>query len=151
MYLNFKVEVPACEGGISRKTIKGTTYIYYEHGRKYYKDRGYTVPQCTSIGKLCEDEPGMMIPNGNYLKFFPDAELLEELPVSVRSGCLKIGVYLVIKKVMEHYKLDEEIKRIIGKEAGLFLDLATYVIVRKTMRCSIIRIMRMTTRFSRRR
>lgn len=129
MYLNFKVEVPASEGGISRKIIKGTTYIYYEHGRKYYKDRGYTVPQCTSIGKLCEDEPGMMIPNGNYLKFFPDVELPEELPVSVRSGCLKIGAYLVIKKVMEHYKLDEEIKRIIGKDAGLFLDLAAYVIV----------------------
>lgn len=129
MYLNIKVEVPASEGGISRKTIRGTTYIYYEHGRKYYKDRGYTVPQCTSIGKLCEDEPGMMIPNGNYLKFFPDAELPEELPVCVRSGCLKIGAYLVIKKVMEHYKLEEEIKRIIGKGAGLFLDLAAYVIV----------------------
>lgn len=129
MYLNFKVEIPAPEGGISRKTIKGTTYIYYEHGRKYYSDKGYTVPQCTSIGKLCEDEPGMMIPNGNYLKFFPDVELPEELPVSVRSGCLKAGTYLVIKKVIEHYKLDEEIKRIIGKDAGLFLDLAAYVIV----------------------
>ena len=44
MYLYFKVEVPASEGGISRKTIKGTTYIYYEHGRKYYSDKGYTVP-----------------------------------------------------------------------------------------------------------
>ena len=129
MYLNFKVEIPASEGGISRKTIKGTTYIYYEHGRKYYSDKGYTVPQCTSIGKLCEDEPGVMIPNGNYLKFFPDVELPEELPVSVRSGCLKAGTYLVIKKVIEHYKLDEEIKRIIGKDAGLFLDLAAYVIV----------------------
>lgn len=129
MYLDFKVEVPASKGGISRKTIKGTTYIYYEHGRKYYPDKGYTVPQCTSIGKLCEDEPGMMIPNGNYLKFFPDAKLPEELPVSVRSGCLKAGAYLVIKKVMEHYRLDEEIKRIIGKDAGLFLDLVAYVIV----------------------
>lgn len=29
---------------------------------------------------------------------------------------------------MEHYKLDEEIKRIIGKNARLFLDLAAYVI-----------------------
>lgn len=47
MYLNFKVEVSASRGGISRKIIRGTTYIYYEHGRKYYKDRGYTVPQRT--------------------------------------------------------------------------------------------------------
>ncbi len=56
MYLHFKVEVPASGGGISRKTIKGTTYIYYEHGRRYYSDKGYTVPQCTSIRKLCENE-----------------------------------------------------------------------------------------------
>lgn len=69
MYLNFMVEVSAFEGGILRKPIKGTTYIYYEHGRKYYSEKEYTVPQCTSIGKLCEDEPGMRIPNGNYLKF----------------------------------------------------------------------------------
>lgn len=69
MYLNFKVEVPAFEGGISRKTIKGTPYIYYEHGRKYYSDKVYAVVQCTSIGKLCEVKPGMMIPNGYYLKF----------------------------------------------------------------------------------
>lgn len=30
----------------------------------------------------------MMYPNANYLKFFPEAELSEELPLSVRSGCL---------------------------------------------------------------
>ena len=129
MYLRFRVEVPVSENGISKKTIKGTTYVYYEHGRKYYSDKGYTVPQCTSIGKLCDDDPTMMYPNGNYLKFFPDAELPEELPVSTRSGCLKIGAYIVIKKVIEHYKLDEEIEHIIGKDAGLFLDLAAYVIV----------------------
>ena len=72
-----------------------------------------------------------MYPNGNYLKFFPDAELPEELPVSNRSGCLKIGAYIVIKKIIGHYKLDEEIGKIIGKDAGLFLDLAAYVIVAK--------------------
>lgn len=129
MYLNFKVEIPKQESGISKKIIKGTTYIYYEHGRKYYADRKYTVPQCTSIGKACEDDPLMMIPNGNYLKFFPDAELPEELPVSTRSGCLKIGAYLVIRKVIEYYKLEERIGEIIGKDAGLFLDLAAYTIV----------------------
>ena len=129
MYLNFKVEIPKQKSGISKKKIKGTTYIYYEYGRNYYADRQYTVPQCTSIGKACEDDPGMMIPNGNYLKFFPDAELPEELPASTRSGCLKIGAYLVIRKVMAHYRLEERIGEIIGKDAGLFLDLAAYAIV----------------------
>ena len=129
MYLNITVETPAVGNGISYKPIKGTKYVYYEHGRRYDPKKGYTVPQTTSIGKICEDDGTRMYPNGNYLKFFPDAELPEELPVSNRSGCLKIGTYVVIKKIIEHYKLDEEIGKIIGKDAGLFLDLAAYVIV----------------------
>ena len=129
MYLNFTVEIPDLKTGISRKKIKGTTYIYYEYGRKYYSDKKYTVSQCTSIGKMCEDNPSAMIPNTNYLKFFPDAELPEELPVSTRSGCLKIGSYLVIKKVIEYYKLNQKIGDIIKKDSGLFLDLAAYAIV----------------------
>ena len=85
MYLNFEVELPDQKTGISKKKIKGTTYIYYEYGRKYLADRKYNVPQCTSIGKLSDNDPSMMIPNSNYLKFFPDAELPVELPESVRS------------------------------------------------------------------
>jgi len=129
MYLNITVETPAVGNGISHKPIKGAKYVYYEHGRRYDTKKGYTVPQTTSIGKICENDVTRMYPNGNYLKFFPDAELPEELPVSNRSGCLKIGAYIVIKKIVEYYKLDEEIRKIIGKDAGLFLDLAAYVIV----------------------
>ena len=129
MYLGFSVKIPENQTGISRKKIKGTTYIYYEHGRKYYADKQYTVPQCTSIGKMCEDDPDMMIPNGNYLKFFPDTELPEELPVSSRSGCLKIGAWLVIRKVIQHYKLEDRIRGIVEKDSGLFFDLAAYTIV----------------------
>lgn len=129
MYLNLKVEIPALETGISKKTIKGTTYVYYEHGRKYYSDKQYTVPQCTTIGKLCEDDPTMMWPNGNFLVFFPDVELPDELPASTRSGCLKIGSWLVIRKVIAYYRLNERLYEIIGKDAGLFLDLAAYAIV----------------------
>ena len=129
MYLGFSVKIPKNQTGISKKKIKGTTYIYYEHGRKYYAEKQYTVPQCTSIGKMCEDAPDMMIPNGNYLKFFPDAELPEELPASSRSGCLKIGAWLVIRKVIQHYKLEERIGEIIEKDSGLFFDLAAYTIV----------------------
>lgn len=129
MYLNITIKIPDLRNGISKKNIKGTTYIYYEHGRKYYSDKGYTVPQCTSIGKVCEDDNTMMYPNGNFLKFFPEVELPEEMSVSARSGCLKLGAYLVIRKIIKHYKLDEEIRSIIGKDAGLLLDLAAYVIV----------------------
>ncbi len=129
MYQNIRVKIPQLKTGISRKKIKGTTYIYYEYGRKYYPDKKYTVPQCTSIGKLCDDDADMMIPNRNYLKYFPDEDMPDELPSHVRSGCLKIGAWLVIRKVIKHYKLEERISEIIGKDSGLFLDLAAYAII----------------------
>lgn len=129
MYLNTTVKIPELKTGITKKKIKGTIYIYYEYGRKYYSDKRYNVSQCTSIGKACEDDPGMMIPNGNFLKYFPDIELPEKLPVSVRSGCIKIGSWLAIKKVIKYYKLDERLFDIIGDKNGLFLDLAAYTVV----------------------
>ena len=129
MYLDFMIKIPEEESGISKKTIKGTTYVYYEYGRKYIAEKKYNIPQCTSVGKISTEDPTMMIPNGNYLKYFPDAELPEELPESVRSGCLRIGSYLIIKKIIRYYKLEEKLEGIIGKDTGLFLDLATYAIV----------------------
>ena len=129
MYLRFSIKIPDDIKGLSKKKISGTTYIYYEHGRKYSAEKQYTVPQCTSIGKVCEDDPSMMIPNTNYLKFFPDADLPEELPASTRSGCIRIGAWIVIRKILQHYKLDEKMAGIIGEGCGLFLDLAAYSIV----------------------
>ena len=129
MYLKSAVKIPDVKAGISEKTIKGTTYIYYEHGRTYNTHKKYTVPQCTSIGKKVKDEPSMMFPNENYLKYFPDELLPEELPVSTRSGCVKIGAWLVIRKVIQHYKLEERLSAIIGEDSGLFLDLAAYTII----------------------
>ena len=42
MYLNCKVKIPPeADGKISVKTIKGTPYVYYEHGRVYHKDKQY--------------------------------------------------------------------------------------------------------------
>ena len=130
MYLKSTVKIPELESGISEKKIKGTTYIYYEYGRKYYPNKKYTVPQCTSIGKKSPDDSSMMYPNDNYLKFFPDEILPEELPVSTRSGCIKVGAWIVIRKVIRYYKLEEKLSELIGEEnAGLFLDLAAYSII----------------------
>ena len=130
MYLKSTVKIPELESGISEKTIKGITYIYYEYGRKYYPEKKYTVPQCTSIGKKAPDDPSMMFPNDNYLKYFPGEMLPEELPVSTRSGCIKAGAWIVIRKVIQYYKLEEKLSEIIGEEnTGLFLDLAAYSII----------------------
>ena len=50
MYFDFLVKVPYEEGGITTKPNGGTTYVYYEVGREYKKDKKYNVPQRVGIG-----------------------------------------------------------------------------------------------------
>lgn len=129
MYADFRVRIPSEKGKITRKTIKGTTYIYYQLDRVYNADKKYSEPKCTTIGKVCVDDSAMMIPNSKYLIYFPDAALPEAKAASSRSSCLRIGSYLIIRKIIAEYHLDEMLKDIIGDESDLFLDLATYSIV----------------------
>jgi hypothetical protein len=117
MCANFKVKIPDDKTGISRKKIKGVTYIYFAYGREYNPDKKYTVPKCTSIGKCAEDEPDMMYPNNNFLKYFPGADIQEEeQEEAYRSGCLHIGTYLVLRRIITEYHLDEILGDIIGRD-----------------------------------
>ena len=129
MYMDFLVDIPVEEVGISLKTIKGTTYVYYTDGRKYNSEKKYTVPHTTSIGKCAEGLPDKMYPNSNFLTFFPMVELPTEREVAYRSGCLRIGAFLVIRKLIAELRVDELLGNLLGKDSGLFLDLATYTII----------------------
>ena len=130
MYLNQPVKIPENVSGITRKTIKHVTYVYYAYDRKYDPKKKYSVPKNTTIGKCVEGNPDMMYPNTNFLKFFPDAALPEETESKVcRSSCLKTGAYLVLKKIITAYGLDTMLQTILGKDSDLFLDLAIYTII----------------------
>ena len=88
MYLDYEVKIPDYRHEITRKTIRGITYIYYAYDRKYSLDKHYTVPKNTTIGKCLDASAETMYPNTNFLKYFPEAELPEtrelliEVPVS---------------------------------------------------------------------
>ena len=130
MYMNFLVKIPTGENGITIKNIKGTTYVYYAYERKYDPDKKYSVPKTTSIGRRDDEHLDMMYPNANYMKFFPDIEIPEELEGDTsRSSCLNVGAFFVIRKIIASYHIDEMVNRIVGKDAGLFLDLAAYSIL----------------------
>ena len=128
MYLDCKIRIPEARGKITVKSIQNAQYVYYETGRVYNKEKKYNSPKRTCIGKRVNDQPAFMYPNDKFLRFFP-RELLPTERDGYRSGCLRIGAYLVIRKIIAEYKLDIMISRIIGKDAGLFLDLAAYAII----------------------
>ena len=130
MFLDYKVPIPDSPGKIVRKNRGGNTYIEYEYDRSYDATKQYTYPKRASIGRLDPDDPTKMTPNENYLKYFPDEDIPETKERTTRSSCLRIGAWLVIRRIMEEYKLSDTLgKYVKAKDLGLLLDLAAYSII----------------------
>lgn len=129
MYCDYKVKIPVSDGGITVKKINGTGYVYYTTGRVYSPEGKRSNPVRVVIGKQNKEDSALMNPNEKYLIFFAD-KMPEELQIEPkRSSCLHIGAYYVIRKIIAEYRLDKIIEEIVGKDTGLFLDLAAYAII----------------------
>ena len=133
MFYDVKVPIPE-QKGISTKRKDKRVYVYQLKERYYNKDKKYTVPIYTLIGKRCPSEPSLMFPNDDYMKLFPNNPYLsvDEIPGFERSSSLIVGPYIIINKIVDDYKLDTILKSIIGNDYGLLLDLASYMIVEES-------------------
>ena len=129
MYLNTTVKIPEIKGKIIFKKKSGTTYVQYQYGSEYKSERKYAVPLRVIVGKKSEDDPSLMIPNEKFQIYFPDVELPDELPFAYRSCCLKIGTCVIIRKVLDEYRLQQMLKKLFGDDTGLILDLIAYLII----------------------
>jgi len=130
MYLDCLVDIPDVQGKITTRPINGTRYVYYEYDRDYNPKTQKTNPRRATIGKLSDANPSQMQPNDKFLLYFPEAEFSEERSRSQRSSCLRIGAYVVIRKIIEEYDLKALLGHYLAeKDVGLFLDLAAYTIV----------------------
>lgn len=130
MYYHFLVKIPENTGKISKNKRGDTTYIEYTYSRKYHPEKKYNVPQRTTIGKLSADNPTMMYPNPNFEKYFPDVVLPEESEnSSSRSSCIRVGAFMIIRKIIEDYKLPYHLYGWDDRGKGLLLDLAAYSII----------------------
>ena len=130
MYLDFLVKIPISGGKITYRKKGETDYVYYEYTRIYQKGSNITNPKRVTIGKRDKDDPTMMLPNENYLKYFPDEDLPEVNERTKRSSCLRIGAWLVIRKIIQEYKFTDILGKYINKkDIGLVLDLAAYSII----------------------
>ena len=130
IYLNSLVKIPNSKGKITRAEKGDAVYIYYEYERNYNHEKKYNVPKRAAIGKQAKDDETMMLPNLNFLKYFPNEMMPDEMGAGERSSCLRIGAYIVINSIMEAYRLPEIIGNYFGaRDAGLLLDLVAYSIV----------------------
>lgn len=133
MFADNLVKIPNVPGKIARQTRKtkagATVYILYEKGRTYNPQKKYNVPERVCIGKLCTEKPELMYPNGAYFELFPEAIEVSKQANALRSCALQIGSFIVIDRILTHYKLKDIAAKWFGNDGGLFLDLAAYMIV----------------------
>ena len=130
MFLKYKVDIPVVPGKLVRKNRGGHIYIEYEYDRIYDPVKQYTYPKRASIGRVDPEDPTRMTPNENFLKYFPDAEIPEEIDRSDRSPYLNIGSYVVLHKLIQDCKLKEILSEYMDeKDTGFLLDLACYSII----------------------
>ncbi len=137
MYSTVPVPIPQREKGLSIKKIGNVRYVYFNTAYKYSAQTKKTSPQSKSIGKVIEGRPGMMYPNENFYRYFPEeaAEYLAPGDTSIDPACearessvrqlweVKVGGTIVIDAVLKRLKLKPLIRHIFGKRTELFLDL----------------------------
>jgi hypothetical protein len=130
MYLDFLVKIPDAPGKITYRQKGSAKYMEFEYDRVYDSRKKYTVVRRATCGKVSAADSTMMQPNENFLRYFPDAEIPEEKDRTVRSSCLRIGAYVVIKKLMNDYGIPQMLREYFGeRDLGLFLDFAAYSII----------------------
>lgn len=130
MYLNLLVKVPNAPGKLTLTKKADTTYVYYEIDRVYDPQKKYTYPKRVTIGKLSKADPEKMQPNENFLKYFSHEELPEIDERAVRSSCLRIGTFVVIRQLLKDAGIPSILEKYFSsKDMGLLLDLAAYSII----------------------
>ena len=131
MYLNSLVRIPDVHGKI---TISRKRYVMYEIGREYIAKRKYNIPKRVTIGKLAADsenetDPEMMYPTEWFSAYFPGACPENQRMEAARSGCLRIGTVLAVKKILEDEGILLAVKTFGTREAELLLDFSLCVLV----------------------
>ncbi len=131
MYYKNTVKIPLDSKKVVFQKRKDQAYVLFEVEREYSEEKKYTFPKRVMIGKRCTEDATLMHPNDKYYQIFPDAPQVEEHEEVERSCCLKIGSYAVINQIYKDYGLDKILQKRFGDNAGLFMDLASYLIVKE--------------------
>lgn len=74
MFLNKPTLIPKIRGKITFQKKGNSTYVLYDIGRQYDPNRKYCLKSRTMIGVQIPGRPEMMLPNENYLTYFPKGE-----------------------------------------------------------------------------
>lgn len=129
MYMDTVIAIPLRNPKI---TVKKGVYVMYETGRRYVKEKRYTVPKRVCVGKVCEDDKNMMRPKDNIKLYLPDIELPEFKDNNSRSCSLKFGNYMLMNYLFSKCEINELINNIFEQRAGIIKDLISYSVIEES-------------------
>ncbi len=130
----YKQLVPVPESIKDRLVFIDTPYgtnVEYVSGLVYDPVKRMSVQKRTILGRIVTEDRTKMRPTDAYREMFPDTEWDEELEKKPQQT-VKVGPYIPIKKYMRDKGLTEMLVPIFGKDAGLFMDLASYMLIVNT-------------------
>ena len=120
MYFETIVQVPDPKKLSSFNAIKsGVSYAYYTISSFYDPFKKYSRPKRVYVGKIVDKQLGLVQPNFNFSKLFPD--ILQ--PVLNRSDTLSYLPYLAMIQEAKLFGLYEPLKKHFSKP--IFRDLSS--------------------------
>ena len=96
---------------------------------KYNKDKRYSIPQRSIVGSSPLRMKLSCILTRSFNSTSRMQKIPEELPYAYRSCCLKIGACIIVQKAIDKYKHWPMLQKQFGKNTGLLLELAAYLII----------------------
>ena len=96
MYYPYTVPIPSAQGVLVRKKKDDkkdlTRYVDYTYERRYDKNKKYSVPRKTVIGKVDPEDETRMYPNPSFFTYFPNSSC-----IIILSPCSQVGKYPFIE------------------------------------------------------
>lgn len=148
MLLNTVVDIPKDQGRIVLQKKCLCTYVLVTVSREYNPSTKKSSPKRVTIGKVCPDDAGKMIPNERFSEFYPEVDLgLSDksceavsstseamttalAPAPYRADSLVLGTYAVISSINNDNNLMNCLVESFGDSSALLtLDIASYLIV----------------------
>lgn len=130
LYPDFRIQRPKNTKLIGKNSKN--TYIYHVTGKVYNKKTKFADDKKRiCIGKMIDDT--YFIPNDNYFDIYGNEEGLALQENAEHSDTLKIGTFLLIRKVLKDLGLKEILDSIYGESKQRFIsDLISYMIVHES-------------------
>ena len=112
MFLNYPVLIPDRPGKIIFKPKGESIYVLYETERYYDHNRRYYLKNRTVIGVQIPGRPEMMLPNENYLTYFPkeESKMTEEEKTAVNDYANEREYGLMLRDFFEQMFFEFQIQ-----------------------------------------